>query len=74
MFTAVMTALSAIAALPKLIAEVKDSLDKIRESNLQKEMEQIRAEVNDVIKQLESAQTKEDRLKLSLRLAHALAR
>jgi hypothetical protein len=73
-FTAVMTALSAIAALPKLIAEVRDSIDKMKESALQKEMDLVRAEVNHVIKNLESAQTKEERLALSLRLAHALAR
>jgi glucosamine 6-phosphate synthetase-like amidotransferase/phosphosugar isomerase protein len=74
MFASVMAALQAIAALPKLISEVKDSIDKMRESALQKEMDKIKNEVNEVIKRIEHANTKEDRLALSLKLATIVAR
>jgi hypothetical protein len=69
-----MTALQAIASLPKIIAEVKDSLDKLRESQLQREMDKIKNEVNEVIKRIENANTKEERLALSLKLATICAR
>ena len=67
-------AFKAIAALPEILNQIKSSIDQMRESALQKEMEQIKSEVNEVIKNIESAQSKEDRLALSARLARIISK
>jgi 5'-deoxynucleotidase YfbR-like HD superfamily hydrolase len=64
MGAALLAALQAIPALVQAIGQLGDSIKKAQEMAIDNKFEKLKAEVNELTKQIEGATTNEERLKL----------
>jgi len=61
-----------IRALPKLVevmGQVVSSLQQLKQDSINRELESIKSDVSKTLKQIEGAQTNEDRKRLAMELA-----
>jgi hypothetical protein len=60
----IMAALKAIAALPEIIKEIKDGLIKLGDSMTEKNLSNLKSEVNSYLTQLSKAKSSDERKRL----------
>jgi hypothetical protein len=56
----IMAAFKAIAALPKILSEIKDSINKIANGYTTKEVQEIKADIRKANEEFDNATTKEE--------------
>jgi len=70
----IVAAIKAIATIAETLKEISDKLSQLKQDSIQKELRQIRMEVNETLDKIAKADSKEERRKLSAELAGRLAR
>jgi hypothetical protein len=72
--TELFLALKSINSLVKLLGELVLAVKDLKSDMIQKELETVRKEVNETLKQIENAQTKEERKKLAASINASMSR
>lgn len=64
----------ALPELVKVLGEVVSALQQLKQDSINREMDAIKSDVSKTLKQIEGAQTNEERKKLALELAIRMSR
>lgn len=64
----------ALPEMVKILGEVNSTLKQLRQDSIDKELDGIKKDVSETLKQIEGAKTNEDRKRLSLELALRLSK